>query len=158
MGLADSLKSVNSTGILLPIAQFPLEPKEDCTGPFGKKSRHLHDLHDFTKTSLTHDLHEIEILQLQTPLFVLDKRDADLDRTGTELEVQPFGTQLTQMTLVSRMGRGRLLVIFFAQLGILDIRLGFLETRMHLDRTQEDIFASTGTRPSSGVSQIELNG
>ena len=27
MGLADSLKGVNSTGVLLPVGQFPLEQK-----------------------------------------------------------------------------------------------------------------------------------
>lgn len=116
----------------------------------------LHDLHDFTKTTLAHDLQQVEILHLEAALPVLDERDADLDRASSELEIQPLSTQLTQVTLLLGMSSRCLLVVFLAQLRVFDKWLSLLEARLHLDRTQENILAPTGTSPGSWVAQVQL--
>lgn len=136
-----------------------LRPRDDVSFSNGLEgvdpaSILLHDLHDFAKTALTHDLQQVKILHLEAALPVLDERDADLDRASAELEVQPLGTQLTQVPLLLSMSSGGLLIVLLAQLGIFDKRLSFLEARLHFDRTQEDILAPTGTSPGCGVAQV----
>lgn len=116
----------------------------------------LHDLHDLAETALAHNLQQVKVFHLEAALSVLNERDADLDRASAELEIQPFGTQLTQVTLLLGMSSSGLLVVLFAQLRIFNKRLSLLEARLHLDRTQEDILAPTGTRPGCRVAQVQL--
>lgn len=133
VSLADGLEGVDSAGIL------------------------LHDLHDLAETTLTHDLQQVKVLHLQAALPVLDERDTNLDRPTAELEIQPFGTKLTRLAFLFGVSGGGLLIVLLAQLGVLDEWLSFLEPRVHLDRSQEDILTPASTRPGRRVAQIQLN-
>ena len=133
VGLADCLEGVDSASIL------------------------LHDLHDLAETTLTHNLEQVEVFQLQTALLVFHKRDTDLDRTGSKLQVQPFGTLLAQLTPLLLVSDGSLLVVLLAQLGVLDVGLGLFETRVNLACAQEDIFTPSGARPGCRVAQVQLH-
>jgi len=133
VSLANGLEGVDSAGIL------------------------LHDLHDFAETALTHDLQQVKVLHLQAALPVLNERDTNLDRATTELEIQPFGTQLTSLAFLFCVSGGGLLVVLLAQLGVLHEWLSFLKPRVHLGRSQEDILTAASTRPGRRVAQVQLN-
>lgn len=100
-------------------------------------------LHDLSKASLSDDLEKLKVVNGKSVLSVLDKVDADLHGTTTELDADPVGASLASRYALP------LLVLAISLL---------LESRVDLQCTDKDVLVPASVGRCSRVANVERDG
>src|SRR5450432_831404 len=99
----------------------------------------LHDLHDFTKASLSNNLQQLEILNLERSRSVLNVFNTNSDLASTVLNILPLRTALPQRSLsICKLGRC-LFLLLLAQFRILNVVMFLFEPWRDSGYTKNDV-------------------